>query len=130
MRSFASCGRLPRRKGGAPDQKPPVAAVITESENEATVSKDVVRVKAVLKIELLKEGWNAVPLRLADAAITAATIAGQPARIVAAGGEGYKLLVEKKGKNGADRSHATLRQDDYQVARSEQRLLWKPPRPP
>ncbi len=87
------------KKAAAPDQKPPVAAVITESENEATVSKDVVRVKAVLKIELLKEGWNEVPLRLADAAITAATIAGQPARIVAAGGEGYKLLVEKKGKN-------------------------------
>ncbi len=81
-----------------PEQKPPVAAVITASENEAIVSKDVVRVKAVLKIEVIKEGWNEIPLRLADAAITEATIGGRPARILSAGGEGYKLLMEKTDK--------------------------------
>lgn len=78
--------------------KPPVASLITESDNEATVAKDVVRVKARLKVEILAEGWTEVPLRLADAAITAATLAGQPARVVAAGDAGYKLLIEKKGK--------------------------------
>ena len=51
--------------------RPPVGAVITEIENEATVAKDVVRVKATLKIDLLVEGWHEIPLRLADAAITA-----------------------------------------------------------
>ena len=78
--------------------RPPVGAVITEIENEATVAKDVVRVKATLKIDLLAEGWHEIPLRLADAAITAATLRGEPARIVGGPGEDYKLLVEKKGK--------------------------------
>ena len=66
--------------------KPPVGAVITEAEHEATVSKDVVSVKAVLKIDLLTEGWHEIPLRLADAAITSATIGGQPARLLTDGG--------------------------------------------
>jgi len=81
-----------------PEGKPPVDALITEVENKATVSKDVVTVAATLKIEVLKEGWNEVPLRLGDAALTKATIDDQPARIVADAGSGYKLLVEKKGK--------------------------------
>ncbi len=79
-------------------QKPPVGALITEIENEATVSKDVIRVKARLKIEVLAEGWNEIPLRLADAAITGATLADQPARIIGNAKQGYRLLVEKKGK--------------------------------
>ena len=82
----------------AQEPKPPLGCLITEAENEATVSKDVVQVKARLKIELLGEGWHEVPLRLADAAITSATLAGQPARIVPAGDAGYKLLVENQAK--------------------------------
>ena len=46
----------------------------------------------------MAEGWNEIPLRLADAAITAATVAGQPARIIGAPGQDYRLLIEKKGK--------------------------------
>ncbi|MCD4726062.1 MAG: hypothetical protein K8R46_00230, partial [Pirellulales bacterium] len=82
----------------AADEKPPVGALITEIENEATVEKDVVRVKAKLKIEVLAEGWNSIPLRLSDAAITRAALGGKPARIVGAPGQGYKLLIDKKGK--------------------------------
>ena len=79
------------------DEEPPVGALITEIENEATVAEDVIRVNARLKIEILKPGWNEVPLRLADAAITAARVADGPARVVADGENGYKLLVENKG---------------------------------
>ena len=82
----------------AAEEKPPVGALVTEIENVAAVAKDVVNVRAVLKIELLAEGWSQIPLRLADAAITKATLEGQPARIVSDGKQGYKLLVEKKGK--------------------------------
>jgi autotransporter-associated beta strand protein len=82
----------------AAEVKPPVGALITEIENSATVEKDVVRVKARVKIEVLAEGWNEIPLRLNDAAITSATVAGQPARILGEAGQGYRLLVEKKGK--------------------------------
>jgi len=80
------------------EQGPPVGALITEVDNEAVAEKEVVRVKATVKIEILAEGWNEVPLRLADAAITEAALGDQPARIVADGDAGYKLLVEKKGK--------------------------------
>ena len=82
----------------APDkEEPPLGALITEIENEATVAGDVIRVNAKLKIEILKPGWNEVPLRLADAAITAARADNRPARVVADGDKGYKLLVENKG---------------------------------
>ena len=84
------------RPAGEP--RPPVGAVITEIENEAVVAKDVVRVKATVTIDLLAEGWHEIPLRLSDAAITSATLAGEPARIVGGPGEDYRLLVEKKGK--------------------------------
>jgi hypothetical protein len=84
------------RPGAEP--RPPVGAVITEIANEATVAKNVVRVKAAVKIDLLAEGWHEIPLRLSDAAITAATLGGEPARIVGGPGEDYRLLVEKKGK--------------------------------
>jgi autotransporter-associated beta strand protein len=82
----------------AAEVKPPVGALITEIENVATVEKDVVHVQAKLKIEVLAEGWNEIPLRLSDAAITSAAVAGQPARILGEPGQGYRLLIEKKGK--------------------------------
>ena len=82
----------------AAEIKPPVGALITEIDNVATVEKDVVRVEAKLEIEVLAEGWNEIPLRLGDAAITSATVAGQPARILGEQGQGYRLLIEKKGK--------------------------------
>jgi hypothetical protein len=82
----------------AAETKPPVGAVITEIENEATVEKDVVRVKAKVKIELLAEGWQEIPLRLSDSAITSAKLGDQPARILGAAGQDYRLLIEKKGK--------------------------------
>ena len=82
----------------AAEIKPPVGALITEIDNEATVEKDVVRVKAKVKIEVLAEGWNEIPLRLGDAAITSATLEASRPAIVGAAGQGYRLLVEKKGK--------------------------------
>jgi hypothetical protein len=86
----------------AAEPRPPVGALITEIENEATVSGDVVEVKAVLKIDLLSEGWHEVPLRLSDAAIQRATLGGDPqavpARILGGANEGHRLLIEKKGK--------------------------------
>ncbi len=81
--------------------KPPVAAIIAGIDNVATVEKDVVRVRARLTIDVLAEGWSEVPLRLADAAITSATIGDAPARILGGPAEGYRLLVEHKGTEPA-----------------------------
>ena len=82
----------------AAEALPPVGAVITEVENKAVVGKDVVQVTAHVKIDLLTEGWHEVPLRLADAALTRATIKGEPARVLGGANEEHRLLVEKKGK--------------------------------
>jgi len=79
-----------------PEVKPPVAALLTEINSEATVGDDVVSVTANLKIELLPEGWHEVPLRLGDAAILSARQGDQPARIVAKPDVGYVLLLQKK----------------------------------
>ena len=95
---FQELWQAAREKTKPPaEQEPPVGALITEINNEAVAEKDVVRVRAAVKIEVLAEGWNEVPLRLADAAITKATLGDQPARIVAHGDAGYKLLVHKEG---------------------------------
>ena len=79
-----------------PEPGPPVTALITDIDNEATVSADVIRVEARLGIEVLHEGWHRVPLRLADAAIIRAEVGGAPARIIR-GESGYDLLLHKQG---------------------------------
>lgn len=82
------------KQPAAADIKPPVDNVVAGVYAEATVGKDVVTVKATIRIELLKDGWNRVPLGLQDAAITQALIGDTPARLAAAdGGAGYALLV-------------------------------------
>ena len=78
------------------EDRPPVDALITKAEHDATISKDVVRVNCRLNIELLAKGWTEIPLRLGDAAITQATLDDEPARIVFEPGVGHKLLVEKR----------------------------------
>lgn len=85
------------REGSAakPEQKPPVDALVTEIDNEAVVEKDAVRVTARITIEVLREGWHEVDLRLGDAAILATRLGEQPARVVSREG-GYRLLLEKK----------------------------------
>jgi hypothetical protein len=50
-----------------------------------------------VRIELLKEGWNRVPIRLGDVAISRAVIGANPARLVPADG-GYALIVENPSK--------------------------------
>lgn len=80
-----------------PEQRPPVDALVTEIDNEAVVEKDAVRVTARIKIEVLREGWHEVALRLGDAAILSTKLGDQPARVVSRDGS-YWLLLEKKDK--------------------------------
>ena len=81
-----------------PDPRPPIEALVSEVTSDATVSRDVVEVRATVSIEVLTDGWHQVPLRLSDAAVTSAVIAGQPARLVTGPDGGHRLLVEKKSK--------------------------------
>ncbi len=78
---------------------PPIDAIITSALNEATIQKDVVQVEATLAIELIKQGWIQIPLRLNEAAIQSATIDSEPARVTPAPSGGYQLLIENKTKD-------------------------------
>ena len=85
------------------DVKPLTPAVITEADSEATVGKEVVRVAARLKIDVLETGWVEVPLRLEDAGVISATIvyAGgkqEPARLAIAQDGSHKLVIENQTK--------------------------------
>jgi hypothetical protein len=81
-----------------PEAKTPLAALIVEIDSTATVSRDVMTVKAKLQIEVLAEGWHYVYLRLKDAAVHSATIGNKPARLIAEPEKGHWVLVEKHGK--------------------------------
>ena len=76
-----------------PNLQAPLGALITDIESTATLGKEIVNVDATIKIELLRQGWHRVPLRLAGAAIRTATIDGQEARIVSVKNGRYELLV-------------------------------------
>jgi hypothetical protein len=80
-----------------PDLRPPVAALITEIDSEANVGEQVVHVTAKLQLEVLREGWHEIPLRLADASIQSARLDDQPARLLLNPHAGYTLLVQKQG---------------------------------
>ena len=76
-----------------PDLKAPLGALITDIESTATLGKEIVNVDATIKIELLRQGWHRVPLRLPQAAIRTATIDDKEARIVSVKNGQYELLV-------------------------------------
>ena len=75
------------------DLDAPLGALITDIESVATLGQEIVNVDASIKVELLREGWHRVPLRLNDAAIRSATIEDQEARIISTGKGQYELLV-------------------------------------
>jgi len=128
---FMDLWRSAREKTApAVEPKPPVDFLISEAENKATVSKDVVTVAATLRLEILKEGWNAVPLRLGDVAITKATLDGEPARLIAEPGAGYKLLVEKKGKDPRQYALALQFAKAYTKAPGQNSVSFESPQAP
>ena len=78
-------------------KRPPAGILITDIESEATVERDVMVVRAKLKLEVLGEGWLETPLRLPDAAIRSAKLGTEPARITWNEQQGYMLLVKNEG---------------------------------
>lgn len=83
------------RKNTDPDS-PPVDVILVSAENTATIEKEIMVVRALINVELLRSGWLKIPLRLNDAAILTATVDKQPARIVHESANGYSLLFENK----------------------------------
>ncbi|MDR1923374.1 MAG: hypothetical protein LBQ66_03275 [Planctomycetaceae bacterium] len=77
----------------------PINSMITEVSCNAKVLDEIVQVESTINIELIKDGWHEIPLRLGDAAITKADINNEPAKIIGDKQNGYKLIVEKKSDN-------------------------------
>lgn len=128
---FEKLWRAAREKTTPPvEPGPPVDALITEASHEAVVARDVVQVAANLKVELLRKGWKEIPLRLNTSAITAATIADQPARIIFDPKTGYNVLLEKK----ADGSEVVDLKIEYAQAYSktpgQNSVTFQPPQAP
>jgi hypothetical protein len=61
---------------------PPAGAVVTSIDSEATAQRDVMRVVATLRVELLAPGWHRFPVRLGDASILSARWGDEPAHLV------------------------------------------------
>jgi len=128
---FEKLWRAAREKDGPPSEsRPPVQFLINEVENEATVSKDVVSVKAQVKIELLAEGWHQIPLGLADAAATRAMIGDQPARMLFDLKKGYELLMEKKGKTAESITLTLEYAKAYEKTAGRNSVSFQPPQAP
>ena len=83
-----------------PEEKPPTGFLISEIDSNAAVERDVVKITAKLKIELLTEGWHRVPLRLGDSAILSAKLGDVPAHVIF-DRDGYYLLVRHPGSKPA-----------------------------
>ncbi|MBP7935304.1 MAG: hypothetical protein KA354_11710 [Phycisphaerae bacterium] len=128
---FEKLWRAAREKDGpSPDARPPVQFLINEVDHEATVARDVVRVKAQVKIELLAEGWHHVPLGLADAAATQATIGELPARMLFDSQKGYELLLEKRGKAAESVTLTLEYAKAYEKTAGRNRVSFQPPQAP
>lgn len=86
----------------------PVPFMISETLNEANISEEIVQVETLVRIELLKEGWSEIPLRLNNVAITKATIGEEPAKLRGSAETGYTLLIEgKRGESSAETNAET-----------------------
>ncbi len=80
-------------------QKPevsPVDVILVSAENNATIEKEVMVVRAIISVEMLRSGWQKIPLHLNDSAILTATVNKEPARIVHDPANGYSLLFQNK----------------------------------
>ncbi|MFO1094978.1 MAG: hypothetical protein U0992_16975 [Planctomycetaceae bacterium] len=83
---------------GGPDGQA-VKAVITESSYVATVEKDLVRITAKLKVNVLGQPWVEVPVKFGDAAVGKLT--GPAGKVLLRGtGDGtYALLLGETGEH-------------------------------
>jgi hypothetical protein len=82
-------------------ERAPVDAILVSAESNATIENQLFVVRSKIVVELLRSGWQRIPLQLGDAAILSATIDQQPAKVVHDPNLGYSLLVKNDGSKTA-----------------------------
>lgn len=78
-------------------EKHPADHLISAIKGQIRVGEEVVLATARLRIEVFKEGWNRIPLRLGDSALKSATLDGAPARLLPQPNGETALLLHKDG---------------------------------
>ncbi len=81
-----------------PTDKPPVSAVIAESQYSARVEKDLARIDATFIVQSLGKTWSEVPLTFGEAAVGKLT-AGEGVLLRATAKGAYALLLPKPGRH-------------------------------
>ena len=79
--------------------KPPVSAVITESQYVARVEKDLALTRATLTVQVLDKPWAEVPIRFGDAAVGKVTSSNNQVLLRGVGEGSYSLLLPTKGEH-------------------------------
>ncbi len=88
--------------GKAPDpdaDHPPVAAVISRADYRGRVVKDLVKIEAVLTVQVLGKPWAEVPLHFGDAAVGKMTASHEKILLRGTGEGTYALLLPEKGEH-------------------------------
>ena len=79
--------------------KPPVAAVITESHYTARIDKDIARIEAAFTVQVLGKAWAQVPIRFGGAAVGKVTSGADQVILRGTGQGNYALLFPKQGEH-------------------------------
>lgn len=128
---FEKLWRAAREKAGPePQVRPPAPFLVSEVDHDATVSKDVVTVRAEVKLDLLTDGWLRIPLGLTDAAITRAAIDGKPARVIFDAGSGYQLLIDKRTQDAESVVLSLEYAKAYEKSAGRNSVSFQPPQAP
>jgi hypothetical protein len=108
----------------------PADAVLISAENTATIEKQLIVVRSVLKLELLHSGWHKIPLHLQDAAILSATIDNEPARIVHDPENGYQLILENQVDGAVTKQVELEYAKAYEKTPGQNSVSFMPPQAP
>ncbi|MFW5802629.1 MAG: hypothetical protein ACOCWJ_01810 [Verrucomicrobiota bacterium] len=88
-------------------EKHPAEYLISAIEGNIRVGEEVVSATARLRIEVFKEGWSRIPLRLGGSALKSATVDGEPARLLPQP-NGETALLLRKDDSGPRQYNLTL----------------------
>lgn len=92
---FQELWKAAREREVRPSTTPPVESIIVEALNHAKVEKEVIEVRADLRIEVFKKGWCEIPLRLRECALLSAKIGEENAKVIAKPDGSHAILMHR-----------------------------------
>lgn len=98
---YAEYRKLLERAGITPvdPERPPVTALISEANYTANIDKELARITAKFKVQVLDRPWAEIPLAFGDAAVGEVTASDQNVMLRGTGDGTYALLLPSKGQH-------------------------------